>query len=182
MKKLILILTIAVLPMFAQAQMQPGNVYFDGGKMVGGAGFNLSGLGTGLGLNFEYGFNKKFGVMPALNIQNYSAGTVDWSFTVIDIWGTYHRKVNAGFIEKWLGEENFDSFAMAGPTFVSFDAGNESSSKIAFGAGAGGRYYLTDKISVLGEGRYRFASFKTDTYQLSVAWYSIGVGVQYAIN
>ena len=71
---------------------------------------------------------------------------------------------------------------MAGPTFVTFKAGDESSSKIAFGAGAGARYYLTDKISVLGEGRYRFASFSTDTYNLSVAWYSIGVGVHYAIN
>ena len=70
MKKWIGVLTLVMVPFLVQAQqMQPEKTFFSGGKMVAGAGFNLSGLGTGFGANFEYGITKKFGVMPAINVQ-----------------------------------------------------------------------------------------------------------------
>lgn len=77
--------------------------------------------------------------------------------------------------------------AQAGISWVAFGAKSgssdeETSSSIAFGGGVGTRYYFTDKFAAFGEGKYRFASFKTDNYTLTLAWYSIYVGVSYAIN
>jgi len=183
-KKTLIVLALCLpLVAFGQDNMQgmQENMHFNGGKMVGGVGFNLSGLGTGFGANFEYGLTKHIGISPAINIQSYSSA-VSWSFTVIDAWASYHKKLKTGFLGNFAGDPKVDSFIMAGPTFVSFKAGSESSSKIAFGFGAGARYYINNKLSILGEGRYRFASFSTDHYNLAIAWYSIGVGVQYAIN
>ncbi len=75
----------------------------------------------------------------------------------------------------------------AGISWVAFGAKSgsskeETSSSIAFGSGVGTRYYFTDKLAVLGEGKYRFASFITDSYTLALTWYSIYAGVSFAIN
>lgn len=181
MKKLFIIsLLVLTALQFAVA----GNDKFSAGKMVAGGQVGLSALGLGFGANFEFGITNSIGIMPSFIIHNYTAGTQEWSFKVIDLYGTYHYKPgNSGF----FSGEKVDTYGMLGISWVAFGAQSgsskeETSSSIAFGGGAGGRYYFTDKLSAFGEGKYRFASFKTDSYTLSLAWYSIYVGVSYAIN
>ncbi len=181
MKKL---LTVAiVLLSLSQLAFAQDNKYFNAGKMVAGGQAGISGLGFGFGANFEYGITDKIGIQPAFIMHNYSAGTTDWYFNVIDVYGTYHFRPKVSFFDP----EKMDSYGMAGVSFVSFGAESpgtdaETASSFAFGSGAGSRYYFSEKLSVFGEGKYRFASFKTDSFTLAIAWYSIAFGVTYAIN
>jgi len=174
-------LLLTLLPMLSFAQDAK---YYDSGKMVATAGIGLSALQLGYGVGFEYGITGKFGIYPSYMRHNYSAGSVDWSFNVIDVWGTYHAKDLGGMFN--FGGDNVDTYGMLGVTFASFGvdglAGEESSSSFGFGIGAGGRYYFSDNIAFYGEGKYRFASFESDSYNLAIAWYSINVGVSYAIR
>jgi len=178
------ILTAAVVLLsLTQLVLAQDNKYFNSGKMVAGAQAGISGLGFGFGANFEYGITDKIGVAPSFIIHSYSSGTTDWSFKVMDVYGTYHFMPKTSFFDP----EKMDSYGMAGISFVSFGAQTtglkeETASSFAFGGGAGSRYYFSEKLSVFGEGKYRFASFKTDSYTLAVAWYSVAVGVTYAIN
>ncbi len=181
MKKvaMVIILVLAV----SQAGYS-GDGLFKAGKMVISGQTGLSALGFGFGANFEFGITNNFGIMPSFIIHNYSSGMVDWSFKVADLYGTYHYKSKKGGI---FNPDKMDAYGMAGISYVSFGASSsgvddETSSNIAFGGGVGTRYYFNSKLSVFGEGKYRFASFKTDSYQLAISWYSIYVGVCFAIN
>lgn len=181
MKKLsLLIMTIFVIAQFGFAQEN----HFSAGKMVAGGQAGISALGMGFGANFEFGISNSIGVMPSFIIHNYTTGSQDWSFKVIDVYGTYHYKPAGG---GFFSSDKMDTYGMAGISWVSFGAKSgsskeETSSSIAFGGGAGTRYYFTNSLSVFGEGKYRFATFKTNSYQLAIAWYSIYVGLSYAIN
>jgi len=181
MKKLLI---VAVL-LFSVVQMgYSQSDYFNSGKMVAGGQAGISALGMGFGANFEFGITEDIGIMPSFIIHNYSAGTVDWSFKVADLYGTYHYKPSGG---GFFSSDKMDTYGMAGISWVAFGAKSgssdeETSSSIAFGGGVGTRYYFSQKLSVFGEGKYRFASFKTDNYTLSLAWYSISAGVSFAIN
>lgn len=180
-KGLLLLLLIFILPFATIAQE---NKYFNSGKMVATAGVGLSGLGLGYGVGFEYGITDNIGVFPAFITHSYESGIQSWSFNAFDIWGTYHSKS----ISSWFGNsDKVDAYYMGGVTIVSFGvesgiAKEETSSSFGFGVGAGGRYHFSDKLAAYGEGRYRFASSKTDSYSLAIAWYSLNVGVSYAIN
>ncbi len=180
MKKVYLLIVM----IFATAQFSfAQNDHFKAGKMIAGGQAGISALGMGFGANFEYGITNSIGVMPSFIIHNYSAGTQEWSFKVMDVYGTYHYKTKGGF----FSNEKLDTYGMAGVSWVAFgaksgSADEETSSSIAFGGGAGTRYYFTDKLSVFGEGKYRFASFKTNSYTLALAWYSIYAGISFAIN
>ncbi len=180
MKKLVLVMVL----MFAITQLSfAQDKHFSAGKMIAGGQAGISALGLGFGANFEYGITNSIGVMPSFIIHNYTSGTQEWSFKVIDVYGTYHYKTKGGF----FSSEKMDTYGMAGISWVAFGAksgssAEETSSSIAFGGGAGTRYYVTDKLSVFGEGKYRFASFKTNSYTLALAWYSIYAGVSFAIN
>ncbi len=181
MKKVI----IATVFMFLVSQAGfAQNNYFNSGKMVVGAQAGISALGMGFGANFEFGVTSNIGVMPSVIIHSYSSGTVDWSFKVADLYGTYHYKPKSG---GFFDSEKMDTYGMAGISYVSFGASSvgsseETSSSIAFGGGAGTRYYFSSKLSAFAEGKYRFASFKTKSYQLALSWYSISAGISYAIN
>lgn len=183
MKKGLLLFIVLLLPIFATAQE---NKYFSAGKMVATAGAGFSGLGLGFGAGFEYGITDKLGIFPAYTRHSYESGTQTWGFNAFDIWGTWHDKS----IGNMFGNsDKVDAYFMAGVTFVSFAVENsvanskeETSSNIGFGGGAGGRYHFSDKLSMYGEGRYRFATFETDSYKLALAWYSINFGISYAIN
>ncbi len=180
MKKIILagfLLMISI--QFTQAQ----NSYFKSGKMVLGGQAGISALGMGFGANFEFGITNNIGVMPSFIIHNYSSGYTDWSFKVLDLYGTYHYTPRGGFFDP----KKMDTYAMAGISWVSFgaksgNASEETASNIAFGGGAGTRYYISSKLSIFAEGKYRFASFKTDSYSLTVSWYSVSAGITFAIN
>lgn len=181
-KGFLILLLVLILPLSVFSQEE--NKHFDAGKMVASAGIGISGLGIGYGLGFEYGITDKWGIYPSYTMHSYETGSQTWSFNAFDIWATYHDKS----INSWFGNnEKVDAYYMGGVTLVSFGVENtgskeETSSSFGFGFGAGGRYHFTDKIAAYGEGRYRIASFETDSYKLAIAWYSINVGVSYAIN
>ncbi len=164
-----------------------GNDYFNAGKMVVGGQTGFSALGLGFGGNFEFGITNNFGIMPSIIIHNYSSGTVDWSFKVADLYGTYHYKPQGDALFGMFKADKLDTYGMAGISYVAFGASSASSSEetasnIAFGGGVGTRYYFSDRLSVFAEGKYRFATFKTNSYSLAISWYSIYLGLNFAIN
>ncbi|RMH65344.1 MAG: hypothetical protein D6677_02710 [Calditrichaeota bacterium] len=174
-------LVMLTLPLTMQAQ----DAHFGAGSMVVGGNIDLSALQLGYGGSFEYGITNSIGIKPGIVIHNYDLGTQTWSFTVIDGWATYHFS-GGGFLS-FMDPKKLDNYAMLGVTFASFGVsggtGNEeTSSSFGFGGGAGSRYYFNDKLSFSAEGKYRLATFKTDTYSLAIGWYTISVGVSYAIN
>ena len=181
MKKTAL-LTVLILS-FAQLTFAQDK-HFNAGKMVAAGQAGISALGMGFGANFEFGITNSIGIMPSFIMHSYTSGTQEWSFNVVDVYGTYHYKPKSG---GFFSSEKMDTYGMAGISWVAFGAKSgssdeETSSSIAFGGGAGTRYFFTDKLSVFGEGKYRFASFKTDSYTLALAWYSVYAGVSFAIN
>ncbi len=177
--KIYVYLLFCFLPFMAFAQ----NDHFSAGKMLPAAHVDISALGFGYGASFEFGITNTIGVKPDITFHNYTIGTQDWSFIVIDAWGTWHTKpVTAIFDPKKV-----DSYIMAGVTWASFgvtsgNASEETASSIGFGGGYGTRYYFSDKLSGMVEAKYRLATFKTNSYNLAIGWYTISAGISYAIN
>lgn len=143
------------------------------GSMSPALEVNFGGLGLGYGASFEFGFTEKISARASANLSSYTTGGTDWSLIPIDVVGIYN-----------LDDKKY---AMFGATFTTFgvkpDVGkDESSSSFGLVAGGGYRYKINDKLSVNGEGKYRVITLKSDTYKLTVAWYTIGVGFAYALN
>ena len=183
MKKIALTLTMIFL--VAQLSTAQESKFFNSGKMIVGAQTGFSALGLGYGANFEFGITKNIGILPSFILHSYSTGMVDWSFKVADLYGTYHYVPKDGFL--FITPDKMDAYAMLGISWVSFGAksgstSEETASNIAFGGGAGTRYYINNKISIYAEGKYRVATFKTQSYSLAIGWYSIYAGVNFAIN
>ncbi len=182
-KGLFIVLLLVCLPLSMQAQE---NKLFGAGSMVAGANIDLSALQLGYGASFEYGITNSIGIKPAIVIHNYDLGTTQWSFTVIDAWATYHF-TGGGFLS-FMDPKKLDNYAMLGASFVSFGVesstggSEETSSSFGFGGGAGSRYHFNDKLSFSAEGKYRLASFSTDSYTLAIGWYTLSFGVSYSIN
>ncbi len=181
-KGLLIVLVLLVLPMTTFAQQSK---HFSAGKMVASAGAGFSVFGLGYGVGFEYGITDKFGIYPSYMMNSWENGFNTWSFNVIDVWATYHDKS----ISNMFGSgDKIDAYYMVGATFVSLGvetagASDETGSSIAFGGGAGGRYYFNDKVSAYGEGKYRFATLEAGNQTVgAITWYSINFGVSYAIN
>lgn len=171
MKKFSIILFVALICQLPAQDFGPG-------KMIAGANLGLSALGFGFGANFEFGLSEKLGVQGNFNYNSYDNGAVKWTITPIDVWVTFHTTP--------FGNIGDESYYFGGPSIVMLSAESsgsksETDSGFAFGAGYGTKFKLNDNMNFFAELRYRFASFKTTSYTLALAWYSVYGGVQFSL-
>lgn len=171
MKKTLLTLLVLCTAAFSQ-----GKSDFGSGSMIANAGLSFSGLGLGYGATFEFGITDKIGAQAGFSLNSHETGNQSWSMTPIDLWATYHTDA-IGFGDA--------GYYMAGVSLVNFEVevGNASEDATAtfFGFGYGATQKINDSMDVYFEGRYRLGTFETDSYELVVAWYSIGAGISYKL-
>lgn len=166
---------LSVLIVVLLAVALSGNVFgqtFKAGAMLPSVALKFGGLGLGYGVGFEYGITDKIGAKASFELSSYESGFQEWSLTPIDIVGTY----------QW----DDTKYGLLGATLTTFSVSgtgieDESASSFGLVVGGGYRYDISGKLSANFEGRYRLISLESDSYKLTVAWYTIGVDLVYAL-
>jgi hypothetical protein len=173
MKKALVVLLILCATAFSQDKKSD----FGFGTMTANAGLSFSGFGFGYGATFEFGLTEKFGAQAGVTLNSWENGSVKWSITPIDLWGTYHTATPIGFGDA--------GYYMAGVSFVTFsveDGNNEESeSAVLFGLGYGATQKINDSLDLYFEARYRLGTLEAGAYKAVVTWYSVGAGISYSL-